>query len=176
MPIFRLSFSVWLRLAVVLGCMGLAVGSLRGGDLRYPADGSGVLLTLPEDWTTAGEADGSLKCQSGDGEFSFVLFPNRVLRGPSRELPDIAQSMAKFAGLADIETQDGGEKVNPNGTRIAGIIVLGKKGGDELAGVVSVITPTEGDACAFQCFGTRSTLLVHSREMKAITDSFRSVK
>ena len=159
-------------------CLLLVLGSvrLRAGDVRFPADGSGVLLTLPDGWTTAPDADGSLKCQSADGEFSFVLFPNKVLQGPSRELPDIARSMAEFAGLKEIETQNGGERPNPQGTTIAGIIVMGKKDDADYAGVVSIITPKAGDACAFQCFGTKSVLLVHSREMKAITDSFRSVK
>lgn len=164
------------RLLVVLGFAWLAAGPLRAGDVKFPADGSGVLFTLPDGWTTVGDADGSLKCQSADGEFFFTLFPNKVLQGPSRELPDIARSMAQFAGLTEVETQDSGEKANPQGTKIAGVIILGKKDDAGYAGVVSVITPTEGDACAFQCFGTKSVLLVHAREMKAITDSFRSAK
>lgn len=159
-------------------CLLFVLGSvpLRAGDVRFPADGSGVLLTLPDGWTIAPDTDGSLKCQSADGEFSFVLFPNKVLQGPSRELPDIARSMAQFAGLREVKTQESGEKANPQGTNIAGVIVLGKKDDADYAGVVSVITPKEGEACAFQCFGTKSVLLVHSREMKAITDSFRSAR
>ena len=163
-----------LRLLCLLIVFGSA--SLRAGEVKFPADGSGVLLTLPDGWTTAADPDGSLKCQSADGEFSFVLFPNKVLQGASRELPDIARSMAQFAGLTDVETQDGGERPNPQGTHIAGIIVMGKKDDASYAGVVSIITPKTGDACAFQCFGTKSVLLVHSREMKVITDSFRPAR
>ena len=72
--------------------------------------------------------------------------------------------------------QDGGEKPNPNGTKVKGIVVIGKKGDADYAGVVSIITPTQGDPCAFQCFGVKSSLLVNARAMKGIIDSFRTVK
>ena len=171
MTAFRLS-----RLLFVLGFAWLAAGPLRAGDVKFPADGSGILLTLPEGWTATEETDGSLKCQSGDHDLTFVLFPNKVLQDNSRELPEIAQSLASGAGLEEITLQDGGEKPNPNGTKVKGIVVTGRKDDAAYAGVVSIITPAQGDACAFQCFGVKSSLLVNARAMKGIIDSFRAVK
>ncbi len=157
------------RLLFVLSFVWLAAEPLRAGDVKFPADGSGVLFTLPEGWTATEDTDGSLKCLSGDHDLSFVLFPNRVLQD-NRELPEIAQSLANGAGLEDVTLQDGGEKPNPNGTKVKGIVVTGRKS------VVSILTPTQGDACAFQCFGAKSSLLINARTMKGIIDSFRAVK
>ena len=164
------------RLAVLICLMFGVAGPLRAGDVRFPADGSSVVLTLPDGWTTAEDKSGVLKCTSADGEFSFELFPSAVLHDPKANLPGVAQSMAEAAGLTDVQTQDGGEKANPNGTKIAGVIILGRKADDAYAGVVSIITPATGDLCAFQCFGTKSVLLVHSKEMARITASFRAAK
>ena len=153
----------------------LAAGTLHAGDVRFPADGSGVLLTLPDGWTTAEDSDGSLKCLSADGDLSFELFPSKNLQDPKANLPEVAQSMAEASGLTGVRTQDGGEKPNPNGTLVAGVVITGKKGEVSYAGVISVITPTKGDFCAFQCFGVKSSLLVNARVMKGIIDSFRAV-
>ena len=168
MTAFRLPRSL-----VFLVLVWLAVGTLRAGDVKFPADGSGIVLTLPEGWTTTEDSDGSLKCQSPDGDLSFELFPSRNLHDPKANLPEVAQSMAEASGLTDVTTQDGGEKANPQGTMVAGVVLVGKKGDVSYAGVVSVITPTKGDFCAFQCFGVKSTLLVNARVMKSIIDSFR---
>ncbi len=167
----------WLVRWMALACLAFgAAGALRAGDLQFPADGSAIALTLPDGWTSAEDKDGSLKCTSADGEFSFELFPSKILHDPKANLAEVAQSLAEAAGLAEVKTQDGGEKANPHGTKITGIIVIGRKGDDAYAGVVSIITPSAGDFCAFQCFGTKSTLLVHSKEMARITASFRAVK
>ena len=165
-------------LLVFLPCVGLflSVGPLRAGEIKFPADGSSVTLTLPDGWTTSEEYDGSLKCTSGDGEFSFDLLPGKIITDPQTDLSDAAAGLASAAGLKNVKTEDGGEKANGNGVKIAGIIVHGWKEDVEYVGVVSILTPPSGQKCAFQCFGTKSGILVHSKDMSRITASFKSAK
>ena len=155
--------------------VGLA-GSLRAGEIKFPADGSGVSLTLPDGWTTDEGKDGSLKCTSGDGELSFDLLPGKIITDPQTNLADAAAGLADAAGLKNVTTEDGGEKDNPNGVKIAGIIVHGMKDDVEYVGVVSILTPRNGQRCAFQCFGTKTGILVHSKDMAHITMSFKAAK
>ncbi len=168
-----LSRSRWLLL---LSFVVLLAGSLRAGEVKFPADGSSVSLTLPEGWTTSENRDGSLRCTSGDGELSFDLLPGRIITDPQTNLADAAAGLADAAGLKNVTTEDGGEKANPNGVKIAGIIVHGTKDEVEYVGVVSVLTPATGERCAFQCFGTKTGILVHSKDMAHITQSFRAAK
>ena len=46
----------------------------------------------------------------------------------------------------------------------------------EYVGVVSILTPQHGEKCAFQCFGTKTGILIHSKDMSRITASFKSAK
>ncbi len=162
----------WLLLWVFVGL----AGPLRAGEDQFPADGSSVSLTLPEGWTTDEGKDGSLKCTSGDGELSFDLLPGKIITDPQNNLADAAAGLADAAGLKNVTTEDGGEKANPNGVKIAGIIVHGTKDDVEYVGVVSILTPQSGQRCAFQCFGTKTGILVHSKDMAHIIMSFRAVK
>ncbi len=154
----------------------VVAGSARAGEIKFPADGSSVLLTLPDGWKTSEENDGSLKCTSGDGEFSFDLLPGKIITDPQTNLSDAAAGLADAAGLKNVQTEDGGEKANGNGVKIAGIIVHGSKDDVEYIGVVSILTPQTGQKCAFQCFGTKTGILVHSKDMARITASFKSAK
>ena len=153
-----------------------AAGTLRAGEIKFPADGSSVSLTLPEGWRMSEGDDGSLKCTSGDGELSFDLLPGKILTDPKTNLSEAAEGIGEAAGLKNVRTEDGGEKANANGVKIAGLIVHGWKDNVEYVGVVSILTPPTGEKCAFQCFGTKTALLVHSKDMSRITASFKSAK
>ncbi|MBE7211051.1 MAG: hypothetical protein INR65_08525 [Gluconacetobacter diazotrophicus] len=167
-----LSRRCWLLLVLSL----VLAGPLRAGETRFPADGTGVSFTLPDGWTTSENRDGSLKCTSGDGELSFDLLPGKIITDPQTNLADAATGLADAAGLKQVTTEDGGEKANPNGVKITGIIVHGMKDDVEYVGVVSILTPPTGERCAFQCFGTKTGILVHSKDMSHITLSFKAAK
>ena len=154
----------------------ISVGPLLAAGIKFPADGSSIILTLPDGWTTTEGDDGSLKCTSGDGDFSFDLLPGKILTDPTTNLSEAAEGLGEAAGLKNIRSEDGGEKANPNGVKIAGIIVHGWKEDVEYVGVVSILTPPTGQKCAFQCFGSKSALVVHSKDMSRITASFKSAK
>ena len=159
-----------------VGLTCAAAGPLRAGEIKFPADGSSVILTLPDGWTTNENNDGSLKCTSGDGELSFDLLPGKIITDPKTNLADASAGLADAAGLKNVKTEDGGEKANPNGVKIAGIIVHGMKDDVEYVGVVSILTPQNGEKCAFQCFGTKTGILIHSKDMSRITASFKSAR
>lgn len=146
------------------------------GEIKFPADGSSVSLTLPDGWTMKEADDGGLKCTSGDGELSFDLLPGKILTDPKTDLSAAAEGIGEAAGLKNVKTEDGGERANANGVKIAGIIVHGWKDDVEYVGVVSVLSPPNGQKCAFQCFGTKTGLVVHSKEMSRITASFKSAR
>ena len=170
-------FRWFLPLLLLLGFLVLtAAGPLRAGEIKFPADGSSVVLTLPDGWTTSESNDGSLKCTSGDGEFSFDLLPGKIITDPKTNLAEAAEGLGEAAGLKNVRSEDGGEKANAHGVKIAGIIVHGMKDDVEYVGVVSILTPPTGQKCAFQCFGTKTGILIHSKDMSRITASFKSAK
>ncbi len=173
---FHLSRRLLSLFLPVAGLILAAVGPLRAGEIKFPADGSSVVLTLPDGWTTSENDDGSLKCTSGDGEFSFDLLPGKIITDPKTNLSEAAEGLGEAAGLKNVQTEDGGEKANANGVKIAGIIVHGWKDDMEYVGVVSILTPETGQKCAFQCFGTKTGILVHSKDMARITASFKPAK
>ncbi len=162
-------------LTVSLSLAGLAVGmagSLRAGDVKYPAETPILSVTVPDGWTSEiSKGDLDLTTSDGNVYFSLSTTNNAVKLDPKVS----ARKFAEGAGLTDI-TVEANDDEEENGVKKKTAFVTGKKGGTDYYAIVGSITLPDGTKCAIFVLGEKDSMVAHKKELQTIDSSIKPTK
>ena len=158
---------------LALACVALgAVGPLRAGTVKYPAETPILTVDIPDGWKSA-IIKGDLVVSTADRNVFFSL---------SKDSPAITaeptvsgRKFAEGAGLTDIvDTPSDDEEAN--GVKKKSAYVTGKRQGAEWVAVVGVLTLPDGTKCAMFILADTGSIAAHNQELSAINESIKAAK
>lgn len=160
-------------LSLALGCLALVgAGSLRAGDVKYPAETPILSVSVPDGWTSE-ISKGDLDLTTSDGNVYFSV--SKSNNAAKMEATASAKKFAEGAGLTDV-TVDANDDEEDNGVKKKTAFVTGKKNGtDYLAIVGSIILPS-GVKCALFILGDKDSMVAHKKELEGIVSSIKPTK
>ncbi len=155
-----------------LACCLLAVtGSLRAGDVKYPAETPILSVAVPDGWTSE-ISNGDLHINTSDG----YLYLKITESGAAAQMEPMAgaKAYAKGTGFTDTTFKVNNEEAN--GVKRHTVFITGKKSDADYQAIVGVIILPDGTKCGLTFLGEKNATTAHKAELEVIFKSIRPAK
>ena len=153
--------------------------SLCAKTIKYPEYNPSFSITLPDDWTTKANSDGSLEGTTGDGsQFSFMVNPAYEVSadaGLKAYLPKFVQEMSDSAGIKDMKVDAIKETMTSKGVKLFGLSVSGATDGGEMLISLTAFAPKTGTYFIIMAADRAEVEKAHEKVMGEILSSIASI-